>query len=315
MQQSSAALLASALVLTSSFTASAYCRTHTCEFDGRQLCEVDPETGCGTGGELARWDSSCITFAVQVDGSDDEGISAETLSELVSAGFRSWSDGDCDGAGPSVLSPSLAASYRGETVCDQVEYNCGEPNDNIVMFRDDVSSLSANTIALSTIIANLRTGEILDVDIEINSQDFDFYISPEAPKPGAQDLRLVLNHELGHMLGLSHSTDSQALMRAEYEGSDPLPAGDDVSGMCSVFATSDEDPSCRVEVILGSGACVGIDGVCPGVVPSDRSGCSFPAGQMTGWGGFVMGVGLGLCGLWRRRRKPRCSSRPCPPRH
>lgn len=307
MQRSSTALLSCALVLTSSFTASAYCRTHTCEFDGRQVCDVDPETGCGSGGELARWDSDCITFAVQVDGSDDENITAERLRQLVSAGFRSWSDGDCDGAGPRVLTPSLAAVYRGETACDQVEYNCGEQNDNIVMFRDDSSTLAANTIALSTIIANLRTGEILDVDIEINSRDFDFYISPvDEPQTGEQDLRLVLNHELGHLLGLSHSMSPAALMRAEYGDSSPLPAQDDVNGMCNVFVTSEEDPRCPVEPIEGEGVCVGIDGVCPGAVASTkRSGCSFQAGQMTGWGGFVMGVGLALGILLRRGRLQR----------
>lgn len=304
MQSSTVALVAGALVFTSPLTASAYCRTYTCEFDGRQICEVDPETGCGSGGELARWDGSCISFAVQVDGSEDEDISAETLRLLVSAGFRSWSDGDCDGAGPSALTPSLTATYRGETTCDQVEYNCGEQNDNIVMFRDEASSLTANTIALSTIIANLRTGEILDVDIEINSQDFDFYVSPAEPRPGAQDLRLVLNHELGHMLGLSHSLDSEALMRAEYGGRNPLPAQDDLDGMCSVFAMSEEDPRCPVEALAGEGACVGSDGVCPAEVASKRQGCSFGGGQMTGWSGFVMGVGLGLCALLRRRRIP-----------
>lgn len=307
MQRFTTALLSSALVLTASLTASAYCRTHTCEFDGRQICAVDPETGCSSGGELAGWDSDCISFAVQVDGSEEENISAETLRQLVSAGFRSWSDADCDGRG--VLSPSLTASYRGETVCDEVEYNCGLPNENIVMFRDDPSLLAANTIALSTIIANLRTGEILDVDIEINSQDFDFYVSPTDARPGAQDLRLVLNHELGHMLGLSHSLDSQALMRAEYGGSNPWPAPDDVSGMCSVFATSAEDPSCEVGAIEGAGECVGTDAVCPAEVASKREGCSFRGGQMTGSGGFVMGVGVGLCVLLRRRRNPRGSPR------
>lgn len=307
MQRFSTALLASALVLGSSLSASAYCRTHTCEFDGRQVCQVDPVTGCGTGGEPARWDGSCISFAVQVEGSEEEDISAETLRLLVAAGFRSWSDGECEGG---ALTPSLTASYRGETVCDQVEYNCGEQNDNIVMFRDGPSALSANTIALSTIIANLRTGEILDVDIEINSQDFDFYVSPAAPRPGAQDLRLVLNHELGHMLGLSHSTDPEALMRAEYEGDDAIPARDDMNGMCSVFEPSEEDPTCSLEAIEGEGACVGTDGVCPGVAPgAKRSGCSFPMGQMTGWGGFVMGVGVSLCVLLRRRRNPPCSPR------
>lgn len=303
MQRLAACLLTSAFMGTLSVAAGAYCRTHTCEFAGREVCEVDPVTGCGSGGVPAGWGSSCLSFAVQVEGSADEGISALTLRQLVSAGFRTWSDAECEGVGPSVLSPSLRASFRGETDCDQVEYNCGEPNDNIVMFRDTGSSLSANTIALSTIIANLRTGEILDVDIELNSQDFDFYISPAPPTPGAQDLRLVLNHELGHMLGLSHSRDAQALMRAEYEGSNPLPAADDVRGMCSVFEPSEADPACPVAAIEGGGACVGSDGRCPAPIgaASQRSGCVLGPRGVTGSGAFSMGLGLGLCAVLRRR--------------
>src|SRR6185436_15781932 len=129
-----------------------------------------------------------------------------------------------------------------------VEFNCGAgpDNDHIVMFRDSGGDLPQTTIALSTIIANTNTGEILDVDIEINSQDFDFYLDDSAGRragaDGAHDLRLVLNHELGHFLGLSHTLVPGALMRAAYDGFDRNPARDDVAGMCKTLTPAGTDP-------------------------------------------------------------------------
>ena len=193
-----------------------------------------------------------MTFAVQLDGSRTDRISSNQVLEVLREGFRSWSQVSC-GSG---LSPELTATYRGLTRCNRVEFNCGaqEDNDNIVMFRDGSSDLSESTIALSTIIANTATGQILDVDIEINSRDFDFYVDEVPNNPDAHDLRLVLNHELGHFLGLSHTLERGALMRASYDGFDSLPGPDDVAGICQALNRSQSDPTCPVEPSSGSSA-------------------------------------------------------------
>jgi hypothetical protein len=270
------ALACLSLVLPRS--AAAFCQTHTCEFSGTQMCTWDAAAGCWTGGAIAHWGSSCMNFVVQRDGSREEGISADELRGVLQDGFRIWSQVDC-GSG---LSPELSASYRGQTRCNRVEFNCGarRDNDNIVMFRDGSSDLSETTIALSTIIANTGTGEILDVDIEINSRDFDFYLNDADARPRAHDLRLVLNHELGHFLGLSHTLEKGALMRAAYDGFDRFPAPDDVAGMCRALEQSATDPSCSVE--RSSGECVGIDATCPVEVQAiDDGGCSVSVGPGT----------------------------------
>jgi hypothetical protein len=269
-------ILAGGALLSAPASALAFCRTHTCEFDGTEVCDVDARTGCSVGGGLAHWPSGCISYAVQLDGSPDANISADTLQGVLEDGFRSWSDVQCAG---SADTPPLSAYYRGETSCDQVEYNCGarEDNANIVMFRDGQSDLSGFTIALSTIIANLNTGEILDVDVEINSRTFDFYVDEADARDEAHDLRLVINHELGHFLGLSHSREPGALMRAEYEGSNLLPAADDIAGMCSIFPASGSDPECSGDGVLD--ACLGSDSRCPVPVQSSTGGCSVTSVQ------------------------------------
>jgi hypothetical protein len=291
----------------------AFCQTHTCEFSGTQMCTWDAAAGCWTGGAVAHWGSSCIDYAVQLDGSRDERISSTTLASVLEDGFRIWSDVSCGADG---LTPELTASYRGLTRCDRVEFNCGslQDNDNVVMFRDNRSDLSATTIALSTIIANTNTGEILDVDVEINSQDFDFYVDAANARPQAHDLRLVLNHELGHFLGLSHTLAPGALMRAAYDGTDRFPAPDDIAGMCKTLTQARTDPACSAEP--STGECVGSDATCPpSVQPIEESGgCSLAApgraGPTPAGGRFslawLLGTGLLLFVRGRStRRRPR----------
>jgi hypothetical protein len=317
MQRLFVSILSALAVAAAGGSALGYCRTYTCEFDTGQACDEDPDTGCKVGGVVAEWGSDCVTYAVQEDGSVDQRISSQTLRGILDDGFAAWSDTECpsESGGPDGASPSFAATYRGETACDQVEYQCGGTgNDNIVMFRDGFSDLSAATIALSTIIANLNTGEILDVDIEINSQDFDFDVDGGGGAlSGAQNLRLVLNHELGHMLGLSHSVVPGSLMQAEYDSDSPLPARDDMAGMCSIFAASGTDPSCSAEPIQGLGQCVGDDGTCsPGVLRrKEGGGCAL--GPALSQGSALLSLhalGFALAAwVWRRQRAPRRASR------
>jgi hypothetical protein len=284
-----------------------FCQTYTCEFDGRQVCSIDPFTRCATGGQIARWGTDCITYAVQSEGSLAQQISADELRAIVEEGFATWSGAVCEGRGPGEMTPMFAAAYRGETACDVVEYDCSEPvNDNIVMFRDGDSDLSANTIALSTIIANLSTGEILDVDIEINSRDFEFSIDPAAVSAGAHDLRMVVNHELGHLLGLSHSRDGAALMRAEYEGSNPLPARDDARGICNVFPVSGADPECSAPAIENGGDCVGSASICQISGPTRSDSCALAAPrQAGGWGWLLSAAALAAAFARRQLRGSR----------
>jgi hypothetical protein len=284
-------LWSGALTLAVPGAAWAFCPTRTCEFDGTQVCQIDPSSGCASGGELARWDGNCISYTVQIDGSPEQDISSEELRGVLDDGFRAWSEATCPaGSGRAFVSPGFSASYRGGTRCDEVEYNCEvETNENIVMFRDFESGLSANTIALSTIIANLRTGEILDVDIEINSRDFDFYLNTAPASPGAHNLRLVINHEIGHMLGLSHSHDADALMRAEYQGGNPTPQLDDVRGMCSIFPGATADPVCPAGTPDRVSGCVGSESSCSVAIEA-QSGCSLAE---TSWPGVVPGVSTG----------------------
>jgi len=303
-----------ALALAFAFTlerpAHAYCRTRTCEFRRKNPCPLDEVTGCSTEGAFVFWADHCISYAVQVDGSVKEHISAEVLEGLVGEGLQTWSDVACPGGG----SPNLAAGSQGLTACDAVEYDCKEPadNSNIVMFRDafqdDPEALRFGVIALTTLTANLKSGELFDADIEINSRDEVFALdgSGEVGAGEPRDLRGVVNHELGHLLGLSHSRSGGALMRAGYEGTTE-PGADDVAGVCQALGAAATDPACSVAPLPADAGCVGSDVSCTSQGPIEESGgCSCrilarPEPNARARGAVLL-LALGT-GLWRTRRR------------
>jgi MYXO-CTERM domain-containing protein len=299
--------------------ARAFCRTRTCEFRDPRTCAFDATTRCSTVGEEVFWSDACISYAIQRDGSDELGITAEQLAPFVAEGFRTWGEVACPGGG----TPALAAASQGLIACDAVEYDCeaGARNSNLFVFRDDfddtVLGLRRGVIALTTLTVNLVTGELFDADIEFNSRDETFSLEPSDPTdPSAgRDLRAVVTHEIGHLLGLSHSANRMALMGELYLARDPI--DDDVLGMCAALGSSDTDPACSVEVLPADGACVGDSQTCSVRSPTEtEAGCSCRLPGVAGDPRGSVGLGLGLLGLaWLRRRRPRRGSGGFSPEH
>jgi hypothetical protein len=236
-----------ALLVFSSWVpdALAFCRTTTCDSDTK-TCVVD-EAGCQVLDPYDKylfWPELCVTFAVHENGSPLRGISYDKAEEASRRAFQTWISADC-GSGRH---PSIGVVSLGSVVCDLVQYNhdapadedspaqVAAPNANLIVFRDDNWTHAGDkTIALTTITFATSTGEILDADIEVNSQDVEFTTGETIVR---NDLQSVLTHEVGHFFGLAHSRVPGASMNPDYDRGDldfRSLSEDDRAGMCEIY--------------------------------------------------------------------------------
>jgi hypothetical protein len=224
------------------YEAFGFCRTTTCDSDF-EVCEEDADR-CQINGAPLFWPDLCVTFGVHEGGSPLRGISYETAERATRSAFQAWISADCgDNQHPSIGVVSL-----GEVVCDRIEYNhdfpgdgpenppkVAGPNANLVVFRDEGWLYDLQTIALTTITFAVDSGEILDADIEVNSQDFDMSTGNSDVQ---NDFQSVMTHEIGHFFGLAHSLVSGASMNAMYNTQDVAfrtLSEDDRAGICAIY--------------------------------------------------------------------------------
>lgn len=273
-----AAFLATAGLLAAFLSApstQAFCRTTTCDPNKpADHCELSAAQCVLTGKPLA-WRSSCVTVGVQTMGSPKNGLSFDDVAQVVEQAFDAWMQADCGNG-----TPSIKVHMLGPIECGLSEYNSRVGNANIVSFREhDWPYIGAdNAIGLTTTRFDTMTGELWDADIELNG--FSHHLTIGDPIQG-DDLLSVLTHEAGHFLGLSHSTDSTATMKALY---DPVNDGrdfrslaaDDVAGICAVYPPEREPATDSCQNRHGFSAQCGAD-----QPPSDESkGCSLHSGAV-----------------------------------
>jgi len=295
--------------LAASGRADAFCRTKACDtdpsygdaWDGPEPTQcVRNAQGCLLEGTPLFWESHCLSFGVQRDGSALSGIDFETARATVQAGFDTWMAADCgDGA------PSFRVVDQGEIACAGIEYNQNAPNANVILFRDDewpYQNLGGHALALTTVTFSVETGEIYDADIELNSAETLFTTS-DNPDEIVSDLASVLTHEIGHFLGLSHSAEETSVMRGVgyQSGSIELRTltPDDVTGICALFPPGPTNGSCTPRH--------GFSPECGnGGTPPESDGCAFsPRGSSKSPLGLLALGALLSCFALRRARTAR----------
>lgn len=233
-------------------TASAYCRTTTCDptVDAEE-CLPDAQ-GCLQKGELLYWKEACATFSVQQDGSPKRSITYDAANAAATRAFASWTNADCSGELPSIgIVPTGAVEcrepeYNGRRVVDGKVVPPG-PNANIIVFHDETwpYANASRVIALTTITFDPDTGQIFDADIEVNTYGIKVTTTDESGEVGS-DLESVLAHEVGHFFGLAHSEVPEATLNANYDRGDiglRTLSPDDEAGICAIYPPDPEFPS------------------------------------------------------------------------
>jgi MYXO-CTERM domain-containing protein len=289
-------------VLSTSATASAYCRTSSCLIGmphNEAVCDPPQETDCGT---PIAWPMACTEFSIQEDGSKKLGITVADMETVMSGAFATWEAAACTGGGH----PLMAVSQGPTAVCAQHEYNQDEGNANVIMFHDDSWPYdgTVNTLALTTVTYDIDNGQIYDADMELNSAETNFTLGDTNVD---YDLRSIVQHESGHFLGLAHSADASAVMWPSYnEHTTSLRTltSDDVAAICATYPPGPAPSSCDPTPRHGFSALCGSD---QPPLPTPSSGCSVSApSSRASMESALAGVAiLGLVGSRRRRSRSR----------
>jgi hypothetical protein len=249
-------------------SALAFCRTTTCDPNNpKEHCQLDANM-CVTTGKPLGWRSSCVTIGVQQLGSPTNGFSYDEVAGVVERAFGTWMQANCGSAGPSINVEMI-----GPIECGISEYNSKVGNANVVVFRNPWPYVgAANAIGLTTTRFDTESGDLWDADIEINGADEALSIGD--PIAG-DDLLSVLTHEAGHFLGLSHSPDQSATMKAVYNPrSDGAAfrslADDDIAGICTIYPPGRKASTSSCENRHGFSSQCGADQP----APNESQGCS-----------------------------------------
>jgi hypothetical protein len=126
---------------------------------------------------------------------------------------------------------------------------------DVVVHLDDWPSPLATGAAAHTVIFTAGDA-ITEADIHLNARDFTF---ADGASDTSVDLRSLLTHELGHVLGVGHSADPRATMSAG------LPAGiaarslekDDSDAVCALYPSSDSTAHGCTSGCPSGYACIG----------------------------------------------------------
>jgi hypothetical protein len=234
--------LAFAGVLAHAEGASAYCRMTTdvgdptepapCKTDASQLAE---------GERFLAWNRRCIEYAVDMRGT--ESLELGEIQSVAQASFATWADVACD-AMPVGFSFREAEGYAD---CQKPQFNRSGGNVNVIAFVPALEVDDPSIIALTSVWFSTSSGLIYDADIMINEQQGPYAICPCEAGGDEQDLQNVLTHEIGHFLGLAHSSEPGATMEATARPGETQKrdlTADDEAGLCAAYPADSLPETC-----------------------------------------------------------------------
>jgi matrixin len=152
-------------------------------------CDEAPGVDCPHNGTPLQWKASPVLYFIN---SDQSGLSFRDVRTAVNNAFSTWQ---------SASGNNIQYLFAGQTHSNAD----GNDGQNTVTFVH-LGSKSADTFGQSTITFSSHTGEIFDVDIELNA-DEPFAILPAGevdPSDPNVDVQAVVTHESGHFGGLAH---------------------------------------------------------------------------------------------------------------
>ena len=271
-------LLPAALVLALAPTAGAYVLYTSPAFDAVPL----------------RWTDRSTAF-IQ-DSNQPEEIDASRAQEAIAASFDVWKGLTCNGV-------ALGWTFTNDGVVSGrtigFDERAGAANENLVKWVGTGWDHQSNVVALTSLTYDLYTGEIVDADIEINDRNFRFALVPGREE---MDLQNTVVHEIGHFLGLDHSTKEfpDATMFASAPPQETKKRDltqDDIDGYCALYGAG----AAPWPVVIGTLPPKGQESACTQEVTANsttiRCGPELHEGCSAGLGTSARGSAIGVLAL------------------
>jgi Matrixin len=225
-----AALLAFAFATCFAQVAAAYCRADV-DTNKKGMCRETP------GVPLLHWLRSCSTYAFSDRAFGRIPLLDEAQVRTAFAdSFAAWHAVDC-GRQPFFVQQAQELSDQ-----DEADFAWDVVNTSVIAVHSasewEEQEYAPEVVALTTLFHDSETGEIFDVDIELNGGAGAFSNCSVRCAAGRIDLRNTITHEAGHYFGLGHSEDRSSTM-AEYafDGRETEKAtleADDRAGYCAL---------------------------------------------------------------------------------
>ncbi len=250
---------------------------------------------------LLHWTRPCMTYVF--NDALFERLSLLTEAEIratFDAAYQTWADVDCGGR-----APFFAAQAAETTATSKAEFVYDEPNEGVIVARtrsewEALPNHDPTALAFTLLWHDKNTGEILDVDMELNTGAGMFANCDRGCGGRMVDLSNTITHEAGHLLGLGHTGVRGATMTTTAIGAEiekRTLTDDDRQGYCALDLPEFECPDSE---------CMCAE---PPIYPSQRTvhscGCRVLGSSAAHReGGPMMWLGLAfMLMVWRGRRR------------
>ena len=250
--------------------------------------------------------SKSLQIPISVDQGGLDGIAASALLSTVEKAATQWQSVTCPEGDPSGKPVSFSLPSKGLQAPSATGAVCIDPagattgckamgsNGNFIKAVHDPAEWVYGTsiFALTVLTFQQCTGEIVDADILLDDAHHDFCL--DSCGLDQQNLCNTVTHEMGHLLGLDHSTASEATMYASASPGETKKCtlhGDDRQGVCAAYSSGcGRNFNCNTEPLPPTSSASTGD---------TSSGCA--AGPSSGGAQSILGTFTILFAILRRR--------------